>query len=46
MREFVGEEVALVWTTERPAKEALDIAVRRVNDAIAPPAKAVAPRGK
>ena len=46
LREFVGEEVALVWTTERPAKEALDIAVRRVNDAIAPPAKAVAPRGK
>lgn len=46
LREFVGEEVALVWTTERPAKEALDIAVRRVNDAIAPPAKAAAPRGK
>jgi len=46
LREFVGEEVALVWTTERPAKEPLDIAVRRVNDAIAPPAKAAAPRGK
>lgn len=39
LREFVGEEVALVWTTDRPAKEALDNAVRRVNAAIAPPAK-------
>lgn len=39
LREFIGEEVALVWTTDRPAKEALDNAVRRVNAAIVPPAK-------
>jgi hypothetical protein len=43
LREFIGEEVALVWTTDRPAKEALDNAVRRVNAAIAPPAKGPAP---
>jgi sn-glycerol 3-phosphate transport system substrate-binding protein len=43
LREFVGEEVALVWTTDRPAKEALDNAVRRVNAAIAPAAKEPAP---
>ena len=42
LREFIGEEVALVWTTDRPAKEALDNAVRRVNAAIAPPAKGAA----
>ncbi len=39
LREFVGEEVAPVWTTDRPAKEALDNAARRVNAAIAPPEK-------
>jgi sn-glycerol 3-phosphate transport system substrate-binding protein len=39
LREFVGEEIAPVWTTDRPAKEALDNAARRVNAAIAPPAK-------
>ncbi len=43
LREFIGEEVALVWTTDRPAKEALDNAVRRINAAIAPPAKEPAP---
>jgi hypothetical protein len=34
--------VAFVWTTDRPAKEALDNTVRRVNEAIAP----VAPPAK
>ncbi len=43
LREFIGEEVALVWTTDRPAKEALDNAVRRTNAAILPPAKEAAP---
>jgi sn-glycerol 3-phosphate transport system substrate-binding protein len=45
LHEFLGEEVAFVWTTDRPAKEALDNTVRRVNEAIAvpaAPAKAVA----
>lgn len=45
LHEFLGEEVALVWSTDRAAKEALDNTVRRVNEAIAPmapPAKAVA----
>ena len=45
LHEFLGEEVAFVWTTDRAAKEALDNTVRRVNEAIAPaalPAKAVA----
>ena len=41
LHEFLGEEVSLVWTTSRPAKEALDNTVRRVNAAIAPPARAV-----
>ncbi len=36
LHEFIGEEVASVWTTDRAAKEALDNAVRRVNAAIAP----------
>jgi sn-glycerol 3-phosphate transport system substrate-binding protein len=36
LHEFLGEEVAFVWTSDRPAKEALDNAVRRVNEAIAP----------
>jgi sn-glycerol 3-phosphate transport system substrate-binding protein len=30
-RRVLGEEVAFVWTTDRPAKEALDTTVRRVN---------------
>ena len=38
--EFLGEEVSLVWTTDRAAKEALDNTVRRVNEAIAPADKA------
>lgn len=46
LHEFLGEEVAFVWTTDRAAKEALDNTVRRVNAAIAPPAKAVAVVGK
>lgn len=46
LHEFLGEEVALVWTTDRPAKEALDNAVRRVNEAIAAPVKAVTVSGK
>ncbi len=44
LHEFLGEEVAFVWTTDRPAKEALDNTARRVNAAVAPaapPAKAV-----
>ena len=43
LHEFLGEEVAFVWTTDRPAKEALDNTARRVNAAVAPaasPAKA------
>ena len=40
LREFMGEEVAPVWTTDRPAKEALDNVVRRVDAATATPAKA------
>lgn len=49
LHQFLGEEVALVWTTDRPAKEALDNTVRRVNEAIAPmapPAKAATPSRK
>jgi sn-glycerol 3-phosphate transport system substrate-binding protein len=46
LHEFLGEEVALVWTTDRPAKEALDNTVRRVNAAIATPVKAAAISGK
>ena len=42
LHEFLGEEVNFVWTTGRAAKEALDNTVRRVNEAIAPPAKAAA----
>jgi sn-glycerol 3-phosphate transport system substrate-binding protein len=45
LHEFLGEEVAFVWTTDRPAKEALDNTVRRVNEAIVPvvlPAKPAA----
>ena len=42
LHEFLGDEVALVWTTGRPAKEALDITVRRVNEAIATPGRASA----
>ena len=40
LHEFLGEEVAFVWTSGRPAKEALDNTVRRVNDATASPAGA------
>jgi sn-glycerol 3-phosphate transport system substrate-binding protein len=40
LHEFLGEEVAFVWTTDRPAKEALDNAARRTNAAIAPAAAA------
>jgi hypothetical protein len=44
LHEFLGEEVAYVWSSGRAAKEALDNTVRRVNEAIAPvvPKKAVA----
>ena len=44
LHEFLGEEVAFVWTTDRPAKEALDNTARRVNADLVPavpPAKAV-----
>lgn len=43
LHEFLGEEVAFVWTTDRPAKEALDNTARRVNAVVVPavpPAKA------
>jgi len=40
LREFMGEEVAPVWTTDRPPKEALDNVARRVDAATATPAKA------
>jgi sn-glycerol 3-phosphate transport system substrate-binding protein len=40
LREFIGEEVAPVWTTDRPAKEALDNVARRVDTAPAAPAGA------
>ncbi len=40
LHEFLGEEVAFVWSSGRAAKEALDNTVRRVNEAIAPPAAA------
>ena len=36
LHEFLGEEVAFVWSAGRAAKEALDNTVRRVNEAIAP----------
>jgi sn-glycerol 3-phosphate transport system substrate-binding protein len=42
LHEFLGEEVVFVWNTNRPAKEALDNTVRRVDEAIAPPPKSVA----
>ena len=40
LHEFLGDEVVFVWTAGRAAKEALDNTVRRVNEAIALPAKA------
>ncbi len=40
LREFIGEEVVPVWTTDRPAKEALDNVARRVDTAPAAPAGA------
>jgi len=48
LHEFIGEEVTFVWTTGRAAKEALDNAVRRVNQAIAPvvPPTRASVRGK
>ena len=46
LHEFLGEEVAFVWTTDRAAKEALDNAVRRVNGALAAPARASPVTGK
>ena len=42
LHEFIGEEVDFVWTTGRPAKEALDNTARRVNAAVTPEA----PTGK
>ena len=44
LREFMGEEVATVWTTDKPAKEALDNVARRVEGATATPAKAAPAR--
>jgi len=49
LREFLGEEVAYVWTTDRPAKEALDNTARRVNSpgaSAAPPTRPAATSGK
>lgn len=43
LHEFLGEEVSFVWTTDRAAKEALDNAARRVNEALAVPVSHVAP---
>ena len=37
LHEFLGEEVAFVWSSDRPAKEALDVTVRRVNAVLAAP---------
>ena len=44
LREFMGEEVATVWTTDKPAKEALDNVARRTDAASAAPAKAAPAR--
>jgi sn-glycerol 3-phosphate transport system substrate-binding protein len=44
LREFMGEEVAAVWTTDKPAKEALDNVARRTDAASAAPAKAAPAR--
>lgn len=33
LRQVLGEEVALVWSTTFPAKEALDVTTRRTNEA-------------
>ncbi|OHC61531.1 MAG: hypothetical protein A2040_11965 [Rhodocyclales bacterium GWA2_65_19] len=47
LHEFLGEEVAFVWNTDRAAKEALDNTVRRVSEAtapVAPPARAAISR--
>ncbi|MFZ2629936.1 MAG: hypothetical protein WAX67_13785, partial [Rugosibacter sp.] len=33
LRKVLGEEVALVWSTPMPAKEALDITTLRANEA-------------
>lgn len=49
LHEFLGEEVAYVWTTDRPAKEALDNTARRVNSAgasAAPTTRPAATSGK
>ena len=35
MRDALNEEVEFVWRNEKPAKEALDTAMRRVNGAAA-----------
>ena len=48
LHEFIGEEVNFVWSSGRPAKEALDNTARRVNAAVLPEASAgkAAPAGK
>jgi sn-glycerol 3-phosphate transport system substrate-binding protein len=46
LHEFLGEEVAFVWNTSRPAKEALDNTVRRVNQSMALPITAGSASGK
>lgn len=38
LREIVSEEIAFVWQTTRPAKEALDLAVGRANALLSPAA--------
>ena len=48
LHEFIGEEIDYVWTSGRPAKEALDITARRANAAVAEeaPTGKAAPAGK
>lgn len=45
LRQFLGEEVDFVWKTDRPAKQALDLATARAN-ALLPEAQATPARRK
>jgi sn-glycerol 3-phosphate transport system substrate-binding protein len=42
LRKVLGEEVALVWSSPMPAKEALDITTRRANEAAPSVAESIA----
>jgi len=42
LRRVLGEEVALVWSSPMPAKEALDITTRRANEAAPSVAESIA----